>query len=213
MSTRFLKLLPRKPFQPYLVCTSIRSFRFFGASSSPSSVEVLVFLSSCKQVRFVYETFCKMQSGHFVNPFTWKAETVARLTMYTKFTTSKHSVLLATTLLLVSGFPFVDRVLQVDAPKMPIRTSIAFAEMRGTRAKQGLLFLMLEEEGMVAADSRAATVDVGLTAMRGDQDRDYDRVTVVYFRCFLAATTVRLRRTPRDVLSHHSQRSPSTLSR
>ncbi|KAL1748300.1 P-loop containing nucleoside triphosphate hydrolase protein [Schizophyllum fasciatum] len=116
--------------------------------------KTLVFLSSCKQVRFVYETFCKMQPGVSLLHLHGKQKQMTRLAMYDRFTKMSHVVLLATDIAARGlDFPAVDWVLQLDAPE-DVETYIhrvgrtARYESKG----KGLLFLMpSEEEGMLAA--------------------------------------------------------------
>ncbi|KAF9021679.1 DEAD-domain-containing protein [Hymenopellis radicata] len=110
---------PENLSQHYLVCTLDQKLSvLWSFIKSHLQSKVLVFLSSCKQVRFVYETFCKMHPGISLIHLHGKQKQSARLTMYTKFTTSKHSVLLATDIAARGlDFPSVDWVLQVDAPE------------------------------------------------------------------------------------------------
>lgn len=116
--------------------------------------KTLVFLSSCKQVRFVYETFCKMHPGISLIHLHGKQKQTARLTMYNKFITSKHAVLLATDIAARGlDFPSVDWVLQLDAPE----DADTYIHRVGRTARyqskgKALLFLLpSEEEGMLAA--------------------------------------------------------------
>ncbi|KAJ2933321.1 hypothetical protein H1R20_g3746, partial [Candolleomyces eurysporus] len=116
--------------------------------------KILVFMSSCKQVRFVFETFCKMHPGMPLIHLHGKQKQQTRLSMYTKFTSQSHAVLFATDIAARGlDFPAVDWVVQIDAPE-DVETYIhrvgrtARYESRG----KGLLFLVpTEEEGMTAA--------------------------------------------------------------
>ncbi|KAJ6591209.1 ATP-dependent RNA helicase dbp-4 [Mycena vulgaris] len=116
--------------------------------------KVLVFLSSCKQVRFVFETFCRMHPGVPLLNIHGKLKQTARLGMYTKFTAAKHAVLFATDVAARGlDFPAVDWVVQVDAPE----DADTYIHRVGRTARyqskgKALLFLMpSEEEGMKAA--------------------------------------------------------------
>jgi ATP-dependent RNA helicase DDX10/DBP4 len=116
--------------------------------------KILVFMSSCKQVRFVYETFCKMHPGIPLLHLHGKQKQSARLTTYTKFTSSKHTVLFATDIAARGlDFPAVEWVLQLDAPEDP--ETYIHRVGRTARYRSGgkaLLFLVpSEEEGMLAA--------------------------------------------------------------
>ncbi len=155
---------PENLSQHYLVCTLDQKLSvLWSFIKSHLQSKILVFLSSCKQVRFVYETFCKMHPGISLIHLHGKQKQSARLTMYTKFTTSKHSVLLATDIAARGlDFPSVDWVLQVDAPE----DADTYVHRVGRTARyeskgKGLLFLMpSEEEGMLAAlQAKSITIE------------------------------------------------------
>ncbi|KAJ7662095.1 ATP-dependent RNA helicase dbp-4 [Mycena polygramma] len=116
--------------------------------------KILVFLSSCKQVRFVFETFCKLHPGVPLLNIHGKLKQTARLAMYTKFTAASHAVLFATDVAARGlDFPAVDWVVQVDAPE----DAETYVHRVGRTARyeskgKALLFLMpSEEDGMKAA--------------------------------------------------------------
>ena len=116
--------------------------------------KTIVFLSSCKQVRFVFETFCRMHPGVSLLHLHGKQKQSARLTMYQRFTGTSHAVLFATDIAARGlDFPAVDWVLQVDAPE----DAETYIHRVGRTARyeskgKALLFLMpSEEEGMKAA--------------------------------------------------------------
>ncbi|KAG5219616.1 ATP-dependent RNA helicase [Salix suchowensis] len=80
--------------------------------------KIVVFMSSCKQVRFVFETFCKLHPGVPLLHLHGKQKQTTRLSMYTKFTSTSHAVLFATDIAARGlDFPAVDWVIQVDAPE------------------------------------------------------------------------------------------------
>ena len=116
--------------------------------------KIIVFLSSCKQVRFVFETFCKMHPGVPLLNLHGKQKQSARLTMYQKFTSMSHAVLFATDVAARGlDFPSVDWVVQLDAPE-DVETYIHRVGRTARYESKGksLLFLLpSEEEGMKAA--------------------------------------------------------------
>ncbi|KAJ7757113.1 P-loop containing nucleoside triphosphate hydrolase protein [Mycena metata] len=116
--------------------------------------KVLVFLSSGKQVRFVFETFCKMHPGIPLLNLHGKMKQSARLTMYTKFTAASHAVLFATDIAARGlDFPAVDWVVQVDAPE-DAETYIHRVGRTARYQSKGKALLLLmpsEEDGMKAA--------------------------------------------------------------
>ncbi|KAH9928023.1 DEAD-domain-containing protein [Epithele typhae] len=116
--------------------------------------KTLVFLSSCKQVRFTFETFCRMHPGVPLLHLHGKQKQTARLATFQRFTVMKHAVLLSTDIAARGlDFPAVDWVLQVDAPE-DAETYIhrVGRTARYESAGKGLLLLLpSEEDGMVAA--------------------------------------------------------------
>ncbi|KAJ7777953.1 ATP-dependent RNA helicase dbp-4 [Mycena maculata] len=140
--------------QHYLSCTLDQKLSIlWGFIKTHLQCKILVFLSSCKQVRFVFETFCKMHPGVPLLNIHGKLKQTARLGMYTKFTAASHAVLFATDVAARGlDFPAVDWVVQVDAPE----DAETYIHRVGRTARyqskgKALLFLMpSEEEGMTA---------------------------------------------------------------
>lgn len=150
-----LAALPKNLEQHYLSCTLDQKLSvLWGFIKTHLQSKIIVFISSCKQVRFVYETFCNMHPGMPLIHLHGKQKQTARLTMYNKFTTSKHAVLFATDIAARGlDFPSVDWVLQLDAPE----DADTYIHRVGRTARyeskgKAILFLMpSEEEGMLAA--------------------------------------------------------------
>ncbi|KAJ7326318.1 ATP-dependent RNA helicase dbp-4 [Mycena albidolilacea] len=142
----------------YLSCTLDQKLSIlWGFIKTHLQSKTLVFLSSCKQVRFVFETFCKMHPGVPLLQIHGKLKQTARLAMYTKFTQAAHAVLFATDVAARGlDFPRVDWVLQVDAPE----DAETYVHRVGRTARyeskgKALMFLLpSEEEGMKAALAR-----------------------------------------------------------
>ncbi|PNS18466.1 hypothetical protein CAC42_6283 [Sphaceloma murrayae] len=85
---------------------------------STKKAKILVFLSSGKQVRFVYEAFRRMQPGIPLLHLHGRHKQTARLDIVTKFSSAKHSCLFATDVVARGlDFPAVDWVVQVDCPE------------------------------------------------------------------------------------------------
>ncbi|KAH9848528.1 DEAD-domain-containing protein [Lenzites betulinus] len=125
--------------------------------------KTLVFMSSSKQVRFVFETFCKMHPGIPLLHLYGKQKQMTRLATFQRFTSMKHAVLLATDIAARGlDFPSVDWVVQVDAPE-DAETYIhrVGRTARYESAGKGLLLLVpSEEEGMLAA-LKKKNVEIG----------------------------------------------------
>lgn len=80
--------------------------------------KILVFFSSGKQVRFVYEAFRRMQPGIPLMHLHGRQKQTARLDITDKFSASKTSCLFATDVVARGlDFPAVDWVIQVDCPE------------------------------------------------------------------------------------------------
>ena len=147
--------MPTSLEQHYVVCELDKKLDvLFSFIKTHLQSKTLVFMSSCKQVRFVFETFCKMHPGVPLLHLHGKQKQMTRLTMFQRFTSMKHAVLLATDIAARGlDFPAVDWVLQVDAPE-DAETYIhrVGRTARYESAGKGLLFLLpSEEEGMKAA--------------------------------------------------------------
>ncbi|KAI9736410.1 MAG: ATP-dependent RNA helicase dbp4 [Claussenomyces sp. TS43310] len=80
--------------------------------------KILVFLSSGKQVRFVYESFRHLQPGIPLLHLHGRQKQTARLDITSKFSSSKNSCLFATDVVARGlDFPAVDWVIQLDCPE------------------------------------------------------------------------------------------------
>ena len=80
--------------------------------------KIIVFLSSGKQVRFVYESFKRMQPGIPLLHLHGRQKQVARMEITRRFTTAKYSCLFATDVVARGvDFPSVDWVIQLDCPE------------------------------------------------------------------------------------------------
>ena len=76
--------------------------------------KTIVFLSSCKQVKFVYEAFCRLRPGIPLQCLHGKIKQAKRVHIFQDFTQSPKAVLFATDIAARGlDFPAVDWVLQV----------------------------------------------------------------------------------------------------
>ena len=114
--------------------------------------KILVFLSSGKQVRFVYEAFRHMQPGIPLLHLHGRQKQMARLDVTTKFSASKNSCLFATDVVARGlDFPAVDWVIQLDCPE-DADTYIHRVGRTARYERDGRAVLLLEpseEEGMI----------------------------------------------------------------
>ncbi|CAK7270779.1 ATP-dependent RNA helicase dbp4 [Sporothrix epigloea] len=80
--------------------------------------KMIVFFSSGKQVRFVYEAFRQMQPGISLLHLHGRQKQVARLEILKRFAAAKHACLFATDVVARGvDIPMVDWVVQVDCPE------------------------------------------------------------------------------------------------
>jgi ATP-dependent RNA helicase DDX10/DBP4 len=114
--------------------------------------KIIVFLSSGKQVRFVYESFRHLQPGIPLMHLHGRQKQSARLDITSKFSSSKNSCIFATDVVARGlDFPAVDWVIQMDCPE-DADTYIhrVGRTARYERAGKAVLFLdPSEEEGMI----------------------------------------------------------------
>ncbi|KAJ4488327.1 P-loop containing nucleoside triphosphate hydrolase protein, partial [Lentinula aciculospora] len=161
--------------QHYLVCTLDQKLSILWSFiKSHLQAKIIVFASSCKQIRFMFETFCKMHPGMSLIHLHGKQKQTTRLTMYEKFTQSKHAVLFATDIAARGlDFPSVDWVLQLDAPE----DADTYIHRVGRTARyeskgKSLLFLMpSEEEGMLAG-LKSKGIEVQKIKVRPSKQQD-----------------------------------------
>ncbi|KAI0791502.1 DEAD-domain-containing protein [Irpex lacteus] len=156
--------MPASLEQHYVVCELDKKLDIlFSFIKTHLQTKTLVFLSSCKQVRFVFETFCKLHPGVPLLHLHGKQKQMTRLATFQRFTSMKHAFLLATDIAARGlDFPAVDWVLQVDAPE----DADTYIHRVGRTARyesagKGLLFLLpSEEEGMKATlEKKGISVD------------------------------------------------------
>ena len=114
--------------------------------------KILVFLSSGKQVRFVYESFRHLQPGISLLHLHGRQKQTARLDITSKFSASKNSCLFATDVVARGlDFPAVDWVIQLDCPE-DADTYIHRVGRTARYERDGRAVLFLdpsEEEGML----------------------------------------------------------------
>ncbi|GAC77571.1 RNA Helicase [Moesziomyces antarcticus T-34] len=116
--------------------------------------KALVFMSSCRQVQFVHETFCKLRPGISLMALHGKQKQAKRLQIFTQFTKTQHAMLFATDIAARGlDFPAVDWVIQLDVPE-DVDTYIhrVGRTARYTAKGNSLLFVLpSEEKGMLEA--------------------------------------------------------------
>lgn len=114
--------------------------------------KAIVFFTSCKQVRFAFEAFCRLHPGVPLLHLHGKQKQTKRVEIFSKFISMKSAFLFATDIAARGlDFPAVDWVLQLDCPE----DADTYIHRVGRTARfdaagQALLFLMpSEEQGML----------------------------------------------------------------
>ena len=147
--------------QGYVVCPSDRRFLLlFTFLKKHLKKKIVVFFSSCNSVKYHGELLNYIDVP--VLDLHGKQKQTARLTMFQRFTTMKHAVLLATDVAARGlDFPAVDWVVQVDAPE-DAETYIhrVGRTARYESAGKGLLLLLPSEEDGMAAALRKKHVEI-----------------------------------------------------
>ncbi|KUJ16191.1 DEAD-domain-containing protein [Mollisia scopiformis] len=140
--------------QQYYVITPLseKLNTLFSFIRSNLKAKIIVFMSSGKQVRFVYESFRHMQPGIPLLHLHGRQKQTARLDITSKFLSTKNSCIFATDVVARGlDFPAVDWVIQMDCPE-DADTYIhrVGRTARYERAGKAVLFLdPSEKEGML----------------------------------------------------------------
>jgi ATP-dependent RNA helicase DDX10/DBP4 len=92
--------------------------RLFSFIKANTKTKALVFLSSCKQVRFVHEAFSKLEPGVPLLALHGKQKQLKRMSIFYDFCQKSAAFLFATDIAARGlDFPAVDWVVQVDCPE------------------------------------------------------------------------------------------------
>ncbi|XP_015600172.1 probable ATP-dependent RNA helicase DDX10 isoform X1 [Cephus cinctus] len=80
--------------------------------------KVIIFFSSCKQVKYTYEAFCRMRPGVSLLALYGSLHQLKRMSIYETFCKKQHAVLFATDIAARGlDFPAVNWVVQMDCPE------------------------------------------------------------------------------------------------
>ncbi|ERN19650.1 hypothetical protein AMTRI_Chr02g257360 [Amborella trichopoda] len=113
--------------------------------------KILVFISSCKQVKFIYEAFKKLRPGMPLKCLHGRMKQEKRLAIFLKFCEEKRSVLFSTDVASRGlDFPAVDWVVQLDCPEdIPTYIHRVGRTARFTSGGKSLIFLLPSEKKML----------------------------------------------------------------
>uniref|UniRef100_A0A2C9JSW7 ATP-dependent RNA helicase n=1 Tax=Biomphalaria glabrata TaxID=6526 RepID=A0A2C9JSW7_BIOGL len=139
--------------QRYIVCKMQDKVNtLWSFIKSHKHKKILVFLSCCKQTRYLYQVFKKMHPGLTILCMHGHMKQHQRMEVYDSFSRKQHAVLLATDVAARGlDFPAVNWVVQVDKPEN-VETYIHRVGRTARYEKSGealLLLLPAEEKKMV----------------------------------------------------------------
>eukprot|EP00903_Cladosiphon_okamuranus_P014639 g13574.t1 len=145
---------PAKLVQNYVVCKLDKKLDvLLGFIKTHLKSKMIVFFTSCAQVRFAFELLCALQPGMPVMALHGKCKHARRTQIYLDFVRRSGAVLLATDIAARGlDFPSVDWVIQIDAPE----DAEGYIHRVGRTARYNsggralLMVLPSEEEGVLA---------------------------------------------------------------
>ncbi|KAN0062521.1 ATP-dependent RNA helicase dbp4 [Thecaphora frezii] len=125
--------------------------------------KALVFMSSCRQVQFVHETFCKLRPGTSLMCLHGKQKQAKRLQIFSEYARTKHAILFATDIAARGlDFPAVDWVIQLDVPEDTDTYIHRVGRTARYNAKgNSLLFVLPSEEKGVLESLSSKNVPIG----------------------------------------------------
>jgi len=154
---------PAQLMQNYIVCDLQEKLDvLYSFIKQHLKSKIIVFLSTCSQVRFVNECFSSMQPGIKLTALHSKIKQERRTLIYMDFARSKAACMFATDIAARGlDFPNVDWVVQLDAPE---DTSMYIHRVgRTARYNSGgraLLILLPAEERKIISDLNAANIPI-----------------------------------------------------
>ena len=124
--------------------------------------KIIVFFSTCSQVRYVHEVFRGMQPGIPLTALHGKVKQEKRTLVYMDFLRKKFACMLATDIAARGlDFPEVDWVIQVDAPEDPAMYIHRVGRTARYNANgRALLMLLPSEEAAVSEALQKASVPI-----------------------------------------------------
>lgn len=136
--------------------------------------KILVFMSSSKQVHFIYEAFRKLQPGIPLMKLHGRQKQKARLETSIKFTQTKNCCLFATDVVARGlDFPAIDWVIQLDCPE-DVSTYVHRVGRCARFGRQGKSMIMLlpsEEEAFVS-QLTAKKIDIKKLNIKGSKKKN-----------------------------------------
>ncbi|KAK3931418.1 putative ATP-dependent RNA helicase DDX10 [Frankliniella fusca] len=144
---------PESLAQSYLVCELEEKLTvLYSFIRNHLKHKILVFMSSCKQVKFMYEAFCQLRTGASLLALYGSLHQMRRMAIYEEFCRKSRVVMFATDIAARGlDFPAVNWVVQLDCPE-DAETYIHRAGRTARLEKSGeslLILLPSEKDAML----------------------------------------------------------------
>ncbi|KAJ8920504.1 hypothetical protein NQ315_005373 [Exocentrus adspersus] len=143
---------PKELSQSYVICElQDKVSILWSFLRNHTNKKIIVFFASCKQVKYIYEIFCKLRPGISLMALYGTLHQLRRMDIYETFCKKQSAVLFATDIAARGlDFPKVHWVVQVDCPE----DAATYIHRVGRTARyhrggESLLMLLQREENMV----------------------------------------------------------------
>ena len=154
---------PQQLTQNYIVCELPQKLNIlYSFIRNHTKNKIIVFFSSCKQVKFTYEAFCRLRPGVPLMALYGKQKQLRRVAIYNDFCRRDFAVLFCTDIAARGlDFPAVHWVVQADCPE----DANTYVHRAGRTARfekdgQALLFLLPSEEDRFVEQLEAKKVPI-----------------------------------------------------
>lgn len=154
---------PHRLTQSYVLCSLPDKLSvLFSFIRSHVTNKIIVFMSSCKQVKFVYEAFRRLRPGVPLMALYGRQKHLKRMAIYTDFCRKKTSILFCTDIAARGlDIPAVNWVVQLDCPE----DANTYIHRVGRTARyekdgKGLLFLLPSEKTGMLAELSAKKIPI-----------------------------------------------------
>lgn len=154
---------PEGLVQKYIVCEAHQKLNLLWSFIKANvTKKILVFVSTCKQAKFIHQLFCRLKPGTTMLPLYGTLHQLRRMNIYNEFKSSKKACLVATDIASRGlDFPAVDWVVQYDCPE----DTSQYIHRAGRTARyhkggESLLFLLPSEEKSMVEQLEARKVPI-----------------------------------------------------
>ena len=154
---------PQRLTQSYIVCELPQKLSIlYSFIRNHTKCKTIVFFTSCKQVKFTYEAFCRLRPGIPLMALYGKQKQIRRVAIYNDFCKRDFAVLFCTDIAARGlDFPAVHWVVQADCPE----DANTYIHRAGRTARfeedgQALLFLLPSEEDKFVEQLQAKKVPI-----------------------------------------------------